>query len=65
MEEPIMLADTILLFDSYSSDSKRLHDSFRMSGCECSVVVLEENDFLPDDVMSVYDLFLGYYGEGK
>lgn len=63
MEEPIMLADTILLFDSYSSDSKRLHDSFRMSGCECSAVVLEENDFLPDEVMSVYDLFLGYYGE--
>ena len=63
MEEPIMLADTILLFDSYSQDSKRLYDSFRLAGCECSAVVLEENDFLPEEVMSAYDLFLGYYGE--
>lgn len=63
MEEPVMLEDTILLFDSYSPDSKRLHDSFRLAGCGCSAVVLEENDFLPEEVMSVYDMFLGYYGE--
>lgn len=63
MEEPVMLSDTILLFDSYSADSRRLYDSFRLAGCECSVVVLENNDFLPEEVMSAYDLFLGYYGE--
>lgn len=63
MKEPIMLADTVLLFDSYSPDSRRLHGSFRLAGCDCSAVVLEENDFLPEEVMSVYDLFLGYYGE--
>lgn len=63
MEEPVMLSDTILLFDSYSADSRRLYDSFRLAGCECSVVVLENNDFLPEEAMSAYDLFLGYYGE--
>lgn len=63
MEEPVMLSNTILLFDSYSADGRRLYDSFRMAGCECSVVVLEYNDFLPEEAMSVYDMFLGYYGE--
>ncbi len=63
MEEPVMLSDTILLFDSYSEGGRRLYDSFRLAGCECSVVVLENNDFLPEEAMSAYDLFLGYYGE--
>ncbi|MCI9144646.1 MAG: accessory Sec system glycosylation chaperone GtfB, partial [Lachnospiraceae bacterium] len=63
MEEPVMLSDTILLFDNYSESSRRLYDSFRLAGCECSVVVLENNDFLPEEAMSAYDLFLGYYGE--
>ena len=56
MENPIMLEDTILLFDSYSPDSRRLHDSFRLAGCKCSAVILEENDFLPEGVLSVFDL---------
>lgn len=63
MEEPVMLSDTILLSDSYSEGSRRLYDSFRLAGCECSVVVLENNDFLPEEAISAYDLFLGYYGE--
>ena len=63
MEEPVMLSDTILLFDSYSEGGRRLYDSFRRAGRECSVVVLEENDFLPEEAMSVFDMFLGYYGE--
>ncbi|MCM1232510.1 MAG: hypothetical protein NC123_16945 [Butyrivibrio sp.] len=57
-----MLSDTVFLFDSYSADSKQLYDSFRKAGCECSAIVLEENDFLPEEVMSPYDMFLGYYG---
>ena len=56
-----MLRNTILLFDRYSWDSQRLHESFLRAGCECSAVVLEDNDFLPEGVMSVYDMFLGYY----
>lgn len=64
MEEPFMLKDTVLLFERYSRDSRRLYESFQRAGCECSAVVLEENDFLPEGVISVYDMFLGYR-EGK
>ena len=63
MEGNIILKNTILLFDNYSEDSQRLHDSFRSAGLECSVIVLEDNDFLPKEVMSIYDLFLGYFEE--
>lgn len=63
MEGAVMLKDTILLFDRYTQDSRRLHESFRQAGCECSAVVLEDNDFLPEGVLSVYDLFLGYFEE--
>lgn len=64
MEGSFMLKDIILLFERYSPDSRRLHESFLRAGCECSAVVLEEDDFLPEGVMSVYDIFLGYR-EGK
>ncbi len=63
MAEPIVLKDTILLLDSYSQNAIRLHESFLRAGCSCSVVVLEEDPFLPEGVMSVYDLFLGYFQE--
>ena len=59
MEGSFMLKDIILLFERYSPDSRRLHESFLRAGCECSAVVLEEDDFLPEGVMSVYDIFLG------
>lgn len=66
MEEAFVLRDTVLLFDRYSWNSQRLHESFLRAGCECSAVVLEEDDFLPEGVMSVYDMFLGYYeDQGK
>ncbi len=63
MAEPVMLKDTVLLFDSYSPASRRLHESFTRAACPCSVVILEEDPFLPEGVMSVYDLFLGYFQE--
>lgn len=63
MEESFMLRDTILLFDRYLWDSQRLYESFRHAGCECSAVVLGEDDFLPEGVMSIYDLITGYYGD--
>ena len=51
MAEPIVLKDTILLLDSYSQNAIRLHESFLRAGCSCSVVVLEEDTFLPEGVM--------------
>jgi accessory Sec system glycosyltransferase GtfB len=57
--------DVILLFDTYSRESRMLHESFKMAGCGYPAVVLGEDTFLPDDVMSVYSLFLdGQGGEG-
>ena len=46
----------ILLFDYYSPESCLLHESFLQTGCDCIAVSLEENDFLPRNVFSVYDL---------
>lgn len=63
MEESFMLRDTILLFDRYLWDSRRLYESFLRADCECSVIVLGEDDFLPEGVMSLYDLITGYCGE--
>lgn len=51
----------ILLFDAYHADSRRLHDSFRLAGCDYPAVVIEETGFLPDTVQSVYGYFLGDY----
>lgn len=61
MDGNIMLNDIVLLFDSYSEDSQHLYNSLICSGFRCSVIVLEDNDFLPEGVMSVFDMFLGYF----
>lgn len=53
--------DIVLLMDNFSENSKKLYTSLRMAKIECSVVVLEDNGFLPEDVMSVYGYFLGDY----
>lgn len=50
----------ILLCDRYSLESCQLHESFLQAGCDCMAVSLEENDFLPGGVLSVYDLMSGY-----
>ena len=63
MESSVVLKDTVLLFDRYTADSRRLHESFLRAGGGCSAVVLEENHFLPAGVLSVYDMFLGYFEE--
>lgn len=51
--------DIILLFDNYSMDSHNLHTSFKLAGYECPAAVIEDDGFLPDEVMSVYGFFLG------
>ena len=53
--------DMILLFDTYGEESKKLHDSFRLSGFNPLTVVIEDDGFLPDDVQSVTGFFLGDY----
>lgn len=67
MEKYTEINDTVLLFDNYGPDSQSLHTSFQAAGFPYPAVVIEDNGFLPDDVMSVYGFFLGdfkkVYGE--
>lgn len=53
--------DVILLFDTYSTDSQDLHTSFKMTGQNYLAVVLQDDGFLPEDVISVYSYFLGNF----
>ena len=49
----------ILLFDNYGTDSQNLHNSFKLAGKDYPVAIIEDDGFLPDGVMSVYEYFLG------
>ena len=51
--------DMMLLLDSYSPDSQSLVASFRLAGNGCPAAVIEDDGFLPEDVISVYGFFLG------
>lgn len=59
MEKHIKVNDTILLFDNYETDSQSLHKSFQNAGFPYPTMVIEDNGFLPDGVLSVYGFFLG------
>lgn len=48
----------VLLFDEYSEESKKLHTSFVLANSNCDVVVINDDGFLPDGIISVYDSFL-------
>ena len=63
MGKHIKIENTILLFDHYGQDSQSLHTSFQLAGFQLPAVVIEENGFLPDQVMSVYGFFLGDFKE--
>lgn len=55
----------ILLFDSYSLESRYLHESVKQAGYDCLAIVVREDDFLPKNVISVYDLLSGDWEEEK
>ena len=50
-----------LLFDTFSGESRNLLDSFKNAGADFHAAVIEDDGFLPDDLMSVYGFFLGGY----
>lgn len=58
-EDKNMIDDAILLMDNYGPDSQALHTSLKLAGFDCPAVVIEDDGFLPEDVMSVYGFFLG------
>ena len=65
MEEFTKSEQVVLLFDSYSEDSKKLHTSFKLAGKNYLTVVLEEDGFLPEGVISIFSYFLGEYKKSE
>lgn len=61
MDGLVRLNEAVLLFDSYSQDSRNLRTSFQRAGYDCPALVIEDDGFLPEDVISVYGFFLGEY----
>ena len=59
MDERIKSDQIVLLLDNYSSDSKKLHQSFQLAGYGYPAVVIEDDGFLPENVMWVYGFYLG------
>ena len=58
-------AKITLLFDTFSAESKNLYESFQNAGVAFNAVVIEDDGFLPDGILSVYSFFLGYNDEKK
>lgn len=65
MENYRGLTDTILLLDNYGEDSQMLHQSFRNSGFRGPVMVIEDDGFFPEDVISVYQYFSGDFAKSS
>lgn len=65
MDKTAQSCDIVLLFDNYSKDSQNLHASFRKAGYECPAIVIEDDGFLPEDVISVYGYFLGDFQKAE
>ncbi len=54
----------VLLFDTYSADSQNLHKSFKLAEKNYPAIVIDDDGFLPDDVISVFGYFLGEFKKG-
>lgn len=59
MEKTAWKQEVMLLLDHFGQESRKLYDSFRKIGADCPVAVVEDDGFLPEDVVSVYGFFLG------
>ncbi len=64
MAEGAAPGNVVLLLDNYSLLSRRLHESIQKVESEILVIVITEDNFLPDNVMSIYDLMIGNYIDG-
>lgn len=65
MEQCALPGKIILLFDSYSSKSRLLHESLLQTNSDFVALCMEEKDFLPRNVLSIYDLLCGDYQTEK
>lgn len=57
--------DVVLLFDNYGIESVNLHTSFQLAGKNYPVAVIEDDGFLPENVISVFGYFLGDFQNAK
>lgn len=57
--------DVTLLFDTFSSESINLYETFRNIKVRVNAVVLEEDGFLPDGVISPFGFFMGDYSKSE
>ena len=58
-------AGITLLFDTFSGESQNLYESFCNAGADFNGVVIEDDGFLPEDILSVYGFFLGDFSKDK
>lgn len=63
MEQLNQSGGIVLLFDTYSVESRNLYESFRNIGAKVSAAVIEDDGFLPDGLTSVYGYFLGDFSK--
>lgn len=59
MENFIERKKIILLLDNFSQEGKDLYTSFKLMGKSFLTIVIEDDGFLPEDVVSLYGCFLG------
>ena len=53
------MREIVLLMDDYAPDSQCLHTSLKLAGIDAQAAVIEEDGFLPGNIMSAYGFFLG------
>lgn len=61
MEKTCGMTDTILLLDTYDESAAMLRQSFRSAGFKGPVIVIEDDGFFPEDVLSAYQYFCGSF----
>ena len=65
MEKSGWLMDSVLLLDNYGEESSMLRQSFRKAGFKGPVIVIEDDGFFPEDVISVYQFLCGDFQTGN
>lgn len=59
MEECSLRKTSVLLLDSYNEEGKMLYQSFTQAGFKGLILCCSDDAFLPEDVLSIYTIFLG------
>lgn len=57
MEGAGILRDTLLLLDNFGNDSRNLMQSFEQAGFKGAVMVIEDDGFLPDNIITAARFF--------